>query len=66
MFTVAFLRPGDAAEFDERPSPRFFRRHSGAQVVFNVQGQMAFQLFGEFTLALCALEQSQEPHQRAA
>jgi len=60
------LRQGDAAEFDERLSPRFFRRHSSTQVVFHVKGQMACQLFGKFLFALLAMEYAEEPHQPAA
>jgi hypothetical protein len=66
MFTVAFLCQRDAAELDVRLSPRFFRRHSGAQIVFDVKGQMAFQLFGEFLLAALAMGQAEEPHQEVA
>jgi hypothetical protein len=66
VFAVAFLRQGHAAKFDRRLPSCFFRRHSGAQIVFHVEGQMAFQLFGEFTLAPPAMEQTEEPHQPAA
>jgi hypothetical protein len=55
-----------AAELDECLPPRFFRRHSGAQVVFDMHGQMAFQLFGEFALAPRAEEQAEEPHKVAS
>jgi hypothetical protein len=51
-----------AAELDECLPPGFFRRHSGAQVVFDVHLQMAFQLFGEFLLAPFVSEQFEEPH----
>jgi hypothetical protein len=56
----------NAAEFNQRQATRFFRRHSDAQVVFDVHRQMAFQLLGEFALALLAMEYTKEPHQRAA
>jgi len=55
-----------AAELDECLPPRFFRRHSGAQVVFDVHGQMAFQLFGEFTFTPFAIEHVEDPDQPAA
>jgi hypothetical protein len=46
----------NTAELDERLSSRFFRRHSGAQIVFEVKSQMAFHLFGKFPLVAFALE----------
>ena len=55
-----------AAKFDERSPPRFFRRHSDAQVVFDVHGQMAFLLFGEFTFTPFAIEHVEDPDQPAA
>jgi len=61
-----FFRQYDAAQFDERLSPRLFWRHPGAQVVFDAQGQMAFQLFGEFALAPSAIEYAEEPRQPSA
>jgi hypothetical protein len=66
LFTVTFLGQGHASKFDVCSSSRFFRRHSGAQVVFDVHGQVAFQLFGEFALVAFAMEHAEEPHQRAA
>src|SRR5262245_25668241 len=55
-----------ATQFDERHAPRFFRRHSGAQVIFDVHGQMAFQLFSEFALASHAIQHPEEPRDTAA
>jgi len=55
-----------AAKFDERLPARLFRRQTGAQIVIDVQRQMAFQLFGEFPFALLAMEQTEEPHEPAA
>jgi hypothetical protein len=66
MFTMKFLYLCHAAQFDERPASRFFWRHPGAHGVFDVRGQMAFQLFGEFALAPRALEQTAEPHYPAS
>ena len=63
---MKFLYLRHATQFDERHSPRFFRRHSGAQIVFDMQGQMAFQLFGEFTLTPFAIEHVEDPDQPAA
>jgi len=51
-----------STEFNERLSSRFFRREPGAQVVCDVQGQMAFQLFGKFALALLAIEDRLRPY----
>ncbi|HEX6647966.1 MAG TPA: hypothetical protein VF075_00455 [Pyrinomonadaceae bacterium] len=56
------MSQGHTAEFDERHPPRFFGRHSRAQIVFDVQGQMVFYLFGEFALAPLALEHSVAPN----
>src|SRR5262245_24975910 len=63
---MKFLYLRHATQFDERHAPRFFRRHSGAQVVFDVHRQMAFQLLGEFTLASPAIQHPEEPHHPAA
>jgi hypothetical protein len=56
----------NAAEFNQRQATRFFRRHSDAQVVFDVHRQMAFQLFGEFTFAPPAIQRPEEPRHPAA
>src|SRR5215510_4962955 len=56
---MKFLYLRHATQFDDRCATRFFRRHSGAQIVFNVHGQMAFQFFGEFALAPRAIEHSE-------
>jgi len=45
---------------------RFIRRHSGAQIVFDVQRQMACQLFRKFALASLAIDHSEEPYQAAS
>src|SRR5262249_34735292 len=63
---MKFLYLRHAAQFDERHAPRFFRRHSGAQIVFDMHGQMAFQLFGEFMLAAPAIQHPEEPRHPAA
>src|SRR5262245_60389905 len=63
---MKFLCPRHAAEFDLRLPARLFRRHPGAQVVFDAQRQMAFQLFGEFALAPRTTEQTEKPHEPAA
>src|SRR5262249_55791728 len=63
---MKFLYLRHAAQFDERPAPRFFRRQSGAQIVFGVHRQMAFQLFREFALASPAMENAEESNEPAA
>ena len=63
---MKFLCPRHAAEFDLRLPARLFRRHSGAEVVLDVQRQMALQLLGEFALAPTAIEQTEKPHEPAA
>jgi hypothetical protein len=60
------LCQSNAAKFDERPPSRFFRRHSGAYIICDVKGQMVFQLFGKFTLAFLAMEQTEKPYQPAS
>jgi hypothetical protein len=52
LFTANFFRQRDVTEVEERQPPRFIQGHPGAQVVFVVYGQMVFQLFGEFAVAL--------------
>ena len=50
-----------AAEFDQRVAPRFFGVHSRAQIVLDVQLEMAFHLRGEFAFAALLMEQAGQP-----
>lgn len=45
---------------------QLFGRHAQSQITFDVHLEMAFQLFGEFTLASFAIEHTEEPRQPPA
>ena len=54
----------DAAQFDECLAARFLRIHAGAQIVFDVQLEVGFQLGGNFALmAVFAEERGQTEEQ---
>ena len=51
----------DAAKFDQRLTPRLFRAHSCAQILFGVHPEMAFQFGGQIRIVLGFAEQPAHP-----
>jgi hypothetical protein len=51
----------DAAKFDQRLTPRLFRAHSCAQILFDVHPEMAFQFGGQIRIVLVFTEQAAHP-----
>jgi len=45
-----------ATQLNDRPPPRFFRRHAAAEIVFHVHLEMTFHLGGELAVALPSVE----------
>ena len=63
---IAFLRLFDPAEAPEGPPACLVARHPGADVVVDVQLQVAFELVRELALAPVTSEKTEQPHARGA